>query len=151
MNFKKYIGTKQIEAKPMTRGEYDALSSRNSILTEKGEQSFDEGYFVKYSDGYTSWSPKKQFEEAYREYGSMNFGHALEMLKLGYRVARTGWNGKDMFIFLAKGEDLTSCICGENMPSCVDCICMKTADDKICIGWLASQTDMLAEDWEVVE
>ena len=148
MNFKKYVGTKQIEAVPMTRGEYNRYRGWTIPADENPE---DEGYLVKYNDGYISWSPKKQFEEAYRESGSMNFGHALEMLKLGYRVARTGWNGKDMFIFLAKGEDLTSCICGENMPSCVDCICMKTADDKICIGWLASQTDMLAEDWEVVE
>lgn len=66
---KKFIGTKQIEAKPMTRGEYAALSGRNTILTEKGEQSSDEGYFVKYSDGYASWSPKKQFEEAYSKIG----------------------------------------------------------------------------------
>ena len=69
MNFKKYIGTKQIEARLMTRGEYAARSGRNDILTKKGEQSFDKGYFVRYTDGYTSWSPKKQFEEAYSKVG----------------------------------------------------------------------------------
>lgn len=148
MNFEKYIGTKQIEAKTMTRGEYNQYRGWSIPADENPD---DEGYLVKYNDGYISWSPKKQFEEAYRESGNMNFGHALEMLKLGYRVARTGWNGRNMFLFLAKGEDLTSCICNENMPPCVDSICMKTADDKICIGWLASQTDMLAEDWEVIE
>ncbi len=148
MNFEKYIGTKQIEAKPMTRGEYNQYRGWSIPADENPD---DEGYLVKYNDGYISWSPKKQFEEAYRESGSMNFGHALEMLKLGYRVARTGWNSRNMFLFLAKGEDLTNCICSENMPPCVDSICMKTAYDKICVGWLASQTDMLAEDWEVIE
>lgn len=64
---KTYIGTKKIEAEPMTRGEYAKYSNRNSILTEKGENYNDEGYFVKYPDGYISWSPKQQFEEAYRE------------------------------------------------------------------------------------
>lgn len=61
----KFIGTKQIEAEPMTRGEYAKLSGRNSILIEKGESTNDEGYLVKYNDGYISWSPKKPFEEAY--------------------------------------------------------------------------------------
>lgn len=82
---------------------------------------------------------------------TFDFGFALEALRHGKRVRRKGWNGKDMYIFLAKSDDLTSCICSEDMPPCTDSICMKTADDKICAGWLASQTDMLAEDWTVVE
>ena len=86
-----------------------------------------------------------------REAVTFDFGFALEALRQGKRVSRTGWNGKDMFIFLAKGNDLTSCICNEDMPPCTDSICMKTADDKICVGWLASQIDMLAKDWTVVE
>lgn len=81
----------------------------------------------------------------------MNFGKAIENLKQGKRVARTGWNGRGMFLFLAKGEDLTACICKDDMPSCVDSICMKTAQNTIVIGWLASQTDMLSDDWEVIE
>ncbi|MDE6020709.1 MAG: DUF2829 domain-containing protein, partial [Ruminococcus sp.] len=83
--------------------------------------------------------------------GNMTFGHAIEMLKSGYRVCRKGWNGKDMFLFLAKGEDLTACICGDDMPPCTDSICMQTAQNTVVIGWLASQTDMLAEDWTIVE
>ena len=55
----------------------------------------------------------------------MNFGQAIEALKNGKKVARVGWNGKGMFL--------------------------KTADNKLVIGWLASQTDMFAEDWDVVE
>lgn len=81
----------------------------------------------------------------------MNFGEAIAALKEGNRVARRGWNGKDMFLFLAKGEDLTSCVCKKGMPPCVDSICMKTAQNTIVIGWLASQTDMLADDWHIFD
>lgn len=61
---KKYIGTKQVEAEPMTRG--DAWGKH--LLREKPtEVNFDEaGYHVKYKDGYESWSPAEPFEEAYK-------------------------------------------------------------------------------------
>ena len=112
---KKYIGTKMIEATPMSRGEYNRY---RGWTIPKDENPADEGYLVKYSDGYESWSPKKQFEEAYRDCMGMTFGIALELLKKGCKVAREGWNGKRMFLFLAKSTDieteadLTSC---ENM------------------------------------
>lgn len=80
----------------------------------------------------------------------MNFGQAIEALKKGNRVKRNGWNGKGMYLFLANGEDLTSCIFKDVPIKCVDSVCMKTAQDTIVIGWLASQTDMLAEDWEIL-
>lgn len=85
-----YIGTKLIKAEPMTRGEYAKLSGRNSIMTEKGESETDEGYHVRYEDGYESWSPKIVFERAYQKFSSMNFGNALELLKQGFKVARIG-------------------------------------------------------------
>lgn len=144
-----YIGTKIINAEPMTRGEYAIFSGRNSILTEKGETESDKGYKVTYEDGYVSWSPEKAFLEAYRKSGEMNFGHALEMLKHGKRVARKGWNGKGMYLYLADGKLLTEAIGDGSFPF-TDTIVMKTADDKYVIGWLASQTDMLAEDWELI-
>ena len=96
----KYIGTKMIEAKPMNRGEYNKY--RGWQIPE-GENPADEGYLVKYSDGYESWSPRKQFEEAYRDCNGMTFGIALELLKKGCKVAREGWNGKGMFIVYQKG------------------------------------------------
>jgi len=149
MNFEEYIGTKRIKAKPMTRGEY--IQYRGWTMPEN-ENPDDEGYLVKYyPDGYQSWSPKEAFENAYRKSGQMNFGHALEALKHGDRVARTGWNGKDMYLFLADGKQLTHCLCSGDMPPCTDSICMKTAQNTIVIGWLASQTDMLADDWKIIE
>ena len=83
----------------------------------------------------------------------MNFGDAIQSLKQGNKVARQGWNGKGMFLFLVPGSTFKVNrppllgIYGEgteiNYHPHID---MKTADDKI-VPWLASQTDVLAEDW----
>ena len=86
----------------------------------------------------------------------MNFGNAIEALKEGKRVARAGWNGKGMFLFLVPGsnfivnrEPLLS-IMGEGAQITYrPHIDMKDAEGKV-VPWLASQTDMLAEDWEEV-
>lgn len=150
---KQYIGTKLIEAKEMNRGDYNVY---RGWTTPENENPTDEGYLVKYSDGYESWSPKKQFEEAYRESNNMTFGLALEALKKGKKVARKGWNGKGMFLFLAKSTDIETdadlTVCEHMQGNLVlPSIVMKTADDKFCVGWLASQTDMLAEDWMIIE
>lgn len=150
---KQYIGVKLIEAKEMNIGDYNVY--RGWTIPEN-ENPTDEGYLVKYSDGYESWSPKKQFEEAYRESNNMTFGLALEALKKGKKVARKGWNGKGMFLFLAKSTDIETdadlTVCEHMQGNLVlPSIIMKTADDKFCVGWLASQTDMLAEDWVIVE
>lgn len=145
----KYIGTKQIEAEPMTRGDYNKYRGWTIPADENPD---DEGYLVKYSDGYISWSPEKVFNEAYKKSGEMNFGHALELIKRGEKVARKGWNGKGMFLFIATGKEFESENFGDKLPEIInDVICMKTAQNTICIGWLASQTDMLAEDWKIVE
>ena len=81
---------------------------------------------------------------------SLTFGEALEALKAGKKVARKGWNGKGMYLYLADGKLLTEEI-GDGSYPFTDTVVMKTADNKYCIGWLASQTDMLAEDWHIVE
>ncbi len=82
----------------------------------------------------------------------MNFGQAIEALKQCERVTRKGWNGKGMFLFLATGKEFVSENLGEKLPEIVnDVICMKTAQNTISVGWLASQADMLAEDWEVIK
>ena len=151
-----YIGTKLIKAEPMTRGEYAKLSGRNSIMTEKGESETDEGYHVRYEDGYESWSPKIVFEHAYQKYSSMNFGNALELLKQGFKVARIGWNGKGMFLYYVPAaayppstEIAKKTFGGEDVPYGAY-LAMKTAQGNV-VPWLASQTDMLSDDWCVVE
>lgn len=95
----------------------------------------------------------------------MDFGDALRALKQGEKVARQGWNGKGMWLSLSgpsgAREIPASAFWSKNnrefaeqqlgqVASVLPCITMKTADNHILMGWLASQTDMLAEDWEIV-
>lgn len=92
---------------------------------------------------------------------TMDFGQALRALQKGFKVAREGWNGKGMFLWLKPAthvkvewthDPVLRAIC-EASGGAVDAygtICMKTADNKIVSGWLASQADMLCEDWRIV-
>ena len=90
----------------------------------------------------------------------MNFSVALQELKRGNKVARSGWNGKGMFLFLVPGSTfevnrpplLGIYPAGTVIDYCPH-IDMKTADNKV-VPWLASQTDVMAdvmaEDWSIV-
>ena len=156
---RRYIGTKIIEAEPawrITPPKGKAyIETQNNAACESGSK-IEAGYRVRYPDGYESWSPKDVFEEAYRPTDCMSFGLAIEAMKKGKKVARRGWNGKGMFLFLGTGIELhteadLSCVSDLEGDLTLPTIVMKTADDKFCVGWLASQTDMLADDWEVVE
>ena len=91
-----------------------------------------------------------------KEEASADFGAALRALKQGQRVARAGWNGKGMWLFIIQGSNDIAMLhgygFGEYMgePTFSNAVFMKTADNKL-VPWLASQTDMLAEDWVIVE
>lgn len=86
----------------------------------------------------------------------MNFGDALSYVKNGRRVARAGWNGKNMFIFLVPGSTFRvnrAPLLGI-YPEGTEIqyhahIDMKTAQGYV-VPWLASQADLLSEDWELV-
>ena len=115
--------------------------------------------------GYIYWSPKDVFEKSYHPTTGLTFGLALEALKQGHCVARAGWNGKNMFIYLNKGShhfaevstpgfthiegvkrelfELGDTGTITRLPN----INMRAATGSTVTGWLASQTDMLAEDW----
>lgn len=93
----------------------------------------------------------------------MDFGDALRALKDGQRVARAGWNGKGMWLALScngtrqvPADGFWSAHNAEHArenggtATVLPSITMKTATGEILMGWLASQTDMLAEDWQVV-
>lgn len=71
----------------------------------------------------------------------MDFGRALKALKGGKRVQRSGWNGKGMWLQLQVSDTQSKM----TLPY----IYMKTADDNL-VPWLASQTDVLAEDWSIL-
>jgi hypothetical protein len=76
----------------------------------------------------------------------MNFGEAIQALKDGKRVARAGWNGKNMALHLEDWLEGKLDFSGRQYEPC---IVMLTAQGKFQPGWLASQADMLADDWEL--
>lgn len=165
----KYIGVKIVDAEPMTVSIAENTLKRtvdtiNAAISEDGEIH---GYLVTYPDGYKSWCPKAQFEKANRPCDVMPFGHAIEAAKKGNKIARKGWNGKNMFVVVMpalnlppfnaqdtnrKVNDRTAKWIGEDTPlNCVPYFAMYAANGDWVPGWLASQTDMLADDWMIVE
>lgn len=142
-------------------------------LIERHADDGDVGYIVVYEDGYKSWSPTDIFEAGYspiegeptedlqqadRMDRAMSFGQALIALKAGKRVAREGWNGKGMWLVLVGGTPLMPVKHGTiyhragldevQINAHID---MMTATGDMQPGWLASQTDMLANDWNILE
>lgn len=233
---KKYIGTKQIEAEPMTRG--DAWGKY--LLREKPstENFDDEGYHVRYEDGYESWSPKDTFEKAYKiadtfldrlhiemrdlyekmdklspfiESGKideivtdkyqnhllrlqhrimsryinvlecrigrldgspeaplhqMSFGDAIEILKQGGAIRRSGWNGKGLMVFKQIPAHIESDIIPkmQSLPQSAKDLILKGKGfidyTSQCLiynentgradSWVSSISDIFADDWEIV-
>ncbi len=86
----------------------------------------------------------------------MDFGAAITALKQGKKVSNHAWHGKDMFLFLAKDIEFhtdadLSCVSHLQGELVLPSIVMKTAENQFCVGWLASQMDMLSKDWYIVE
>jgi hypothetical protein len=83
---------------------------------------------------------------------NMNFSQALQALKSGFRAARKGWNGASMWVALAsptEGARLRGYIVTDVPFKTLPFLVMKTADCHL-VPWLASQTDLLSEDWYLV-
>lgn len=138
---KKYIGTKIVTAFPQ-------------------EKDGKQGYGVIYADGYTSWSPQEAFDESYRaierEDQALTFGDALHMLKLGKRIARSGWNGKGMFVYYvpansyqATTETAKQYFKGDLVPYNAY-MAIKNVNDSVST-WVPSVNDCLANDWQIIE
>lgn len=148
-----FIGTKLITAIPMDRAEYNTYRGWELPSNENGD---DEGFLVEYLDGdkandprhkgYISWSPSEVFNNAYRPTKGMTFGVALEALKIGQRVTRSGWNGKGLWLEYHQpmgAVDLPYVRMSYPVGS-------GPYPNGARVPWLASQTDMLSEDWEIV-
>lgn len=175
--------------------EYLLTSENGTQYTEReeifarGEPQDDYFYLVKYEDGYTSWSPKKPFEDGYlpiyendkelkpeqktelfaKTVGDslFDFGIAIDALKKGLKIARQGWNGKDVFIVYMtplylppyntqdtnrKVNDRTAKWIGEDTPlDSQGYFAEFTQDKKWQPGWTPSTSDVLAEDWFIVK
>ena len=142
---KSFIGTRIIKAEP-----------QNAQAYRSKHQMDDSGCKVVYPDGYTSWSPKDVFEASYREFGSMTFGLAIESIKMGKKVARAGWNGKGMFVFLVNGSTfkvsrapLLGIFPEGHEINYKPHIDIKNVDGSIST-WVPSIGDVMAEDWLIV-
>lgn len=83
---------------------------------------------------------------------TFSFGDAIKYLKRGLMVTRKGWNGKGMYLFKSPkvGCQMYKQYTGKDINDLQEFIVMKAADDTL-VPWLASQTDLLAEDWMFVE
>ena len=115
---KQYLGAKLVKAEPASRGEYP-------------------GYFVQYPEGYSSWSPKASFEEAYRQIDGMPFGLALEALRKGFKVRCKGW---------PEGRHLEFADATEYKFPYIREVYASGGNNM----WLAPQIDLLAEDWMII-
>ena len=145
---RKYIATMLVDATPMTKGEFIRYRGGNPLIYKDTEQ---EGYCIKFPNGYETWEDKKWFKTIARSVDDgMNFGMALELLKQGCKLKRKGWNGQNQYIELATNISYTSSskevVNSEHNAMGNRAIAfVGTAGTQV--GWCASQADMLAEDW----
>lgn len=154
---KQYIGTKLIQAEPAFRC---ADGGSKVVITDKPEEAFpnypivEDGYRVRYSGGYESWSPKAVFEEAYRPTDGLSFGLAIEAAKKGHKIQRAGWNGKNQYVELATRISYVSAdrvFMNAEHADIGNKALSFVGTSGVQLGWLASQADMLADDWRIVE
>ena len=162
----KFIGTKIVDAVPgmMVNGCY---WPENLPLPEQKEihdacesnccsprTVIEEGYFYISDNGYNCWASKEDFEKQFHPAENMNFGQAIEAAKQGKQIARRGWNGKGQFV------ELASCITyidpyggrvNVDHAAAGNRAFAFVGTSGVQLGWLASQADMLAEDWYIVE
>lgn len=160
---KQYLGVKLIGAEPLNLGDYNIYRGWEIPSNEDPKK---EGYLVKYKDGYESWSPKDVFEESYREIDNLTFGLAIEALKQGKLVVRKGWNGKGMFIMKQIPAEIGLDIIPK-MQSVQESAKKKLVGagntlkyenqmliikfDGTADSWVASSSDIFAEDWYILE
>lgn len=131
----RYIGTKIIHAEPESRPMSD------------GSNGEVDGYKVVYPDGYTSWSPKATFEEAYRPVDGVSFSLALEALKKGHRASRAGWNTTQTWLAHQTDSEGDAYIAVVSYAEGVD---QKTSLPRI-YTWEGDHDDILADDWQILD
>ena len=235
---KKYIGTKQIEAEPMTMGEaYEKNLLQAGKVPNESEKT-KAGYHTKYEGGYERWSPAEPFEKAYKvadtpldrmsieeneladrmeklyafihgekfkeldsatramltaQFSSMSeylhvlrlrstkmeseskdggcsgvsFGSAIALLKSGFAIRRSGWNGKNLFVIKQLYAHIESDVIPkmQSLPQYAKDLILNgkgfinyTSQCLIYNGntgradsWVPSISDVFADDWELVE
>ena len=154
----RYIGTKLIQAEPAWRitdpSGHRYVQTKKANASVQGGSNIEDGYRVVYEDGYESWSPKDVFEAAYRRCNDLNFGLAIEATKKGQKIARRGWNGRNQYVELATNVSYKSCsneVVNADHSAIGNAALAFVGTSGVQLGWLASQADMLADDWYIVE
>ena len=150
-----YITNKVVEVEEMSRLEY--VLSRGWKLPEDEYDLKDERvYKVLYLDGYTSMCPKDKFLEDARKLNNLDFGLALILIKRGFKLARKGWNGKGMFIYLVTGGNypvqmgaVKEYADEQGTVKYNPYMAIKNVDNSMST-WVPSVNDCLAEDWQVI-
>ncbi len=155
-----------------TDNEYVPVIKTKPEYKERFKGNDDElGYYVRYKDGYESWSPTKAFEGGYSpvaeksenqgpsKTSNLHFGEALECLKAGLKVSRTGWNGKGMYAVMMPGypDGVPVNETTQRAHGVPDGTVLKyrpyfqllTAQGDVAM-WSPSDSDILAEDWMVL-
>jgi hypothetical protein len=132
----KYVGVKMVQAEPETK-------------------DGKEGFKVVYEEGYESWCPQDVFLKHNWATDDVPFAFALEAAKRGRKITRKGWNGKGQYVFLIPGgvikrEEIPALKDEPGEISFLGCFCIKTTDGRVQLGWLATQSDMQASDWEIL-
>ena len=156
-----YIGTKIIKATLITKKEY---CDYRGWEVPSDEDPNEEVYIVEYAadpknkpnieghEGYVSMSPKHVFEKAYKRTHGMTFSDALEAVKNGRLICRKGWNGKGQHVYM---EEHAKFILGKGTGMEHDrvyppVLCLLNAKGDHQLGWVPSQGDLFATDWELV-
>lgn len=116
---KQYLGAKLVKAEP-------------------ADKSGDQGYFIEYPDGYTSWSPKAVFEEAYREVSGLTYGLAQEAMLKGFKVRCKQWVAGRFLEYVPESEYKFPYI-------------KETFASGHVAMWLPNHVDLLASDWEIIK
>lgn len=168
----KYVGIKLIEAEPAYK--VVGACQQVQIVPAKEVRKKDlpkcaqEGYKIRYSDGYESWSPKAAFEEAYRDVGKMSFPMAMAMLQKGAHVARHYWDTVEgdgdwatrKYLYMEKGfpdgvkaSAHLAEACGVTEGETIyhePYIHSRTIDSNSFTMWIPTMRDFFATDWYVV-
>ena len=151
----KQVRINVVDTEPLTRGDYN---KRRGWQIPENENPADEGYVITYRKGqpneYISWCPKKEADEVSISCeNGLPFGVAImECRYHGKKIQRENWNGEGQYVEFAE----CSAVPYSQVEYLSHCFIFhfvnrKTGETGIQIGWLASQADMAASDWRIVE
>jgi hypothetical protein len=157
-----HIGLKNVNATPMTRGDYNTYRGWSLPSDERFD---DDGYLIEYEprsgeesnvqgrEGYVSWTPKQVFDDSYHNINdNLPFGLAIELAKQGFTIARRDWYGSGFRVRMQQsstGSDMTQNYLYLQYPTILPCGNCSGFYHKV--PWIPLQMDILSSDWCVVK